>query len=124
MAAGIYNFVIHQGTTFHRRIQYMDSTGSPIDLTGYGARMQIRQTVDSNIILVNLTTTIGVDGTGLLINETSGTIDITISAISSSLLSFTGDSVYDLEIYSGSGENQYVSRILQGKARLSREVTR
>ena len=42
MAAGIYNFIIEQGTTVNFRIDYRDSEGNPVDLTGYEGRMQIR----------------------------------------------------------------------------------
>ena len=42
MAAGKYNFTIEQGTTIRLELQYKDSSGSAIDLTGYSGRMQIR----------------------------------------------------------------------------------
>ena len=35
MAAGIYDFIIEQGSTVDFELQYKDSNGSPIDLTGY-----------------------------------------------------------------------------------------
>jgi hypothetical protein len=54
---------------------------------------------------------------------TSGSIGIYISAASSSLFSFS-EAVYDLEIVSGSGAGQSVTRILEGKVKLSKEVTR
>jgi hypothetical protein len=50
---------------------------------------------------------------------TSGSVGIFISATSSSALDFT-EAVYDLEITSGS----IVTRILEGKVKLSKEVTR
>jgi hypothetical protein len=53
---------------------------------------------------------------------TSGTIGIYISAISSSLLDFDLAS-YDLEISSGSGNCYTVTRLLEGKVKLSREIT-
>ena len=124
MAAGKYNFIIQQGSTFKRLIQYTDSNGEPIDLTDYSARMQIRPSVDSETVYVNLTDTIDADGSGILITPKSGTLEITLSAASSSKLSFNGDAVYDLEIYSGSGNSVYVARILEGRVKLSKEVTR
>ena len=51
----------------------------------------------------------------------SGTIGIFISANSSSLLNFS-EAVYDLEIVSGS-TYPVVTRVLEGKIRLSKEVT-
>jgi hypothetical protein len=35
MAAGKYNFIIEQGTTFTLELQYKDSNSVPVDLTGY-----------------------------------------------------------------------------------------
>lgn len=125
MAAGRYNFVIEQGTTFELEIQYKDSNNSPIDLTGYSGKMQLRPFVGATSSYLCLSSSRQPDGTGLNFNglygtnpPTSGSVGIYISATTSSLLTF-GEAVYDLEIYSGS----YVSRLLQGKVQLSREVT-
>jgi len=123
--AGRYSFVIEQGATFTRQVQYLDSSNDPVNLTNYGARLYIRQSYDSAVTIIKLTTTVAADGTGISIMSpaASGTINITISAYSSSLLSFN-EAVYDLEIYSGSGVSQNVKRLLEGKVKLSREVTR
>jgi hypothetical protein len=129
MAAGKYSFVIEQGATLSFELQYKDSTGTPIDLTGYHGRMQIRPTVESSTVIFQLTDTRDADGTGLNFSgsngsmpTTSGSIGVYISAYSSSLLSF-GQAVYDLEIYSGSAY-PVVTRLLEGQVNLSREVTR
>jgi hypothetical protein len=55
--------------------------------------------------------------------KTSGSIGIVISAASSSAFSFS-EAYYDLEILSGSAPTTFVNRILEGKIKLSREVTR
>lgn len=132
MAAGKYTFTIEQGSTVDFRIDYKDSDGLPIDLTDYAARMQIRPSKDSSTVLCNLSSSLNPDGTGLNMTPTvdglalpkaSGSIGIFISATSSSLFSFS-DAYYDLEIYSGSGATEYVTRILEGKVKLSKEVTR
>jgi hypothetical protein len=129
MAAGKYSFVIEQGATLSFELQYKDSTGTPIDLTGYNGRMQIRPTVESSTVIFQLTDTRDADGTGLNFSGSNGTtptasgsIGVYISAYSSSLLSF-GQAVYDLEIYSGSSY-PVVTRLLEGQVKLSREVTR
>ena len=124
MAAGRYNITIEKGATYRRQLQYKDSAGDPIDLTDYSARMQIRQKVTDNIIHLNLTTTKDADGSGLTITAASGTIDIEISAASSSNFDFGTEGVYDLEIYSGSGDSTYVLRLLEGKVKVSKNVTR
>lgn len=132
MAAGKYTFTVEQGSTVDFRIEYKDSNGVAIDLTDYEARMQLRPSKESSTIYCNLVSDLDADGTGLnmtptadglVLPKTSGSIGIFISAASSSLFSFS-DAYYDLEIYSGSGATEYVTRILEGKVKLSKEVTR
>lgn len=125
MAAGKYSFVLEQGSTFQRELTYQDSNGTPIDLTSYTARMQFRPAPGSSTLYLTLSSSLMPDSTGLNMNGlsglnpgTSGTIGIVISAATSSLLTFD-EAVYDLEIYSGS----YASRIIEGKVKLSKEVT-
>jgi hypothetical protein len=119
MAAGRYNFVIEQGTTFTLALQYKDSNSAPVDLTGYSGRMQIRPSIGSPTAYLCLSSSIRADGTGITFpNPTSGTINLFISAVSSSYLTFD-QGVYDLEIQSGS----VVTRLIQGGVQLSKEVT-
>ena len=125
MAAGKYNLLIEQGATYQVEIQYKDSAGVAVDLTGYSGKLQIRPFPGSPIAYICLSSSLQPDGTGLNFSgsygstpPTSGSIGIYISAISSSLLTFdTG--VYDLEISSGS----FTTRLLQGNVQLSKEVT-
>lgn len=126
MAAGKYSFTIEQGATTQFEIQYRDSANSPINLSGYGARMHVRSSVDSSTILLTLSSSLLPDGTGLNMSGSNGTtpiqsgsIGLYISAATSSNLSFD-KAVYDLEIHSGIT----VNRILQGEIKLSKEVTR
>jgi hypothetical protein len=130
MAAGRYSFVIEQGATTNFEIQYKDSNGAPIDLTGYQARMQIRPTVDSTTVYLALSSSLNSDGTGLnlsgsngAIPPASGSIGIYIASCTSSMLNFD-QAVYDLEIYSGSGACPFTVRLLEGQVKLSKEVTR
>jgi hypothetical protein len=125
MAAGKYSFTLEQGSTFERQLTYQDSNGVPIDLTSYSARMQIRPSPGSPTLYLTLSSSLRPDGTGLNMNgltgmnpTTSGTIGIVISAATSSLLTFD-EAAYDLEIYSAS----YASRIIEGRVKLSKEVT-
>ncbi len=128
MAAGKYTFTIEQGSTVNFEVQYKDASNNPVDLTGYTGRMMIRSAYADNspTTYVSLTNTLNPDGTGLNFNGsngstplTSGSIGIFISATSSSALTFS-EAFYDLEIVSGST----VTRLLEGKVRLSKEVTR
>lgn len=130
MPAGRYSFTIEQGATTNFEIRYKDSNDTPIDLTGYTGRMQIRPSVDSTTVYLTLSSSINADGTGLNFSGSNGTtppssgsIGIYIAACTSSLLSFD-TAVYDLEIYSGSGDCPYTLRLLEGQVKLSKEVTR
>ncbi|CAB4143079.1 hypothetical protein UFOVP449_114 [uncultured Caudovirales phage] len=128
MAAGKYNFTIEQGTTVRIELAYKNTSGSAIDLTGYSGRMQIRPDFADNTTTsyIYLSSSLNADGTGLNFSgsngvnpPTSGTIGVFISAESSSAFNFE-TAYYDIELQSGS----IVTRLLQGKVKLSREVTR
>lgn len=126
MPAGRYSFVIEQGATTNLQINWTDASGSAIDLNGYHARMQIRPSVISDEIFLSLSSSLQSDGTGINLNgsngETplsSGSLAIYISAHSSSLLDFN-EAYYDLEMVNGNE----VTRLLEGKVKLSKNVTR
>jgi hypothetical protein len=122
MAASKYSFVIEQGATTNFGILYQDSNKEYIDLTGYEARMQLRPTVNSSTVYLQLSSSLNPDGTGIIVDP-SGSINVYISSCTSSMLTFD-QAVYDLEIYSGSGACPYVIRLLEGNIKLSKEVTR
>ena len=129
MSAGRYSFTIEQGTTFQLELIYKDSNQTPINLTGYSGRMQLRPTVDSTTVYLTLSSSLNADGTGLNFSGSSGTnppssgsIGIYIASCTSSLLNFT-NTYYDLEIYSGSN-CPYTVRLIEGQVQLSKEVTR
>jgi hypothetical protein len=134
MAAGQYSFTLEQGSTLDFNIEYSGSDGAPVDLSGYEARMHIREQKDSSNVICTLSSSLDIDGTGLnmtppsgsfqgeVFPKSSGSIKIFISAASSSNFSFT-KAYYDLEIYSGSNY-PIVTRILEGRIKLNKEVTR
>jgi hypothetical protein len=131
MAAGKYSFTIEQGTTVDFEIQYKDSNGNPVNLTGYSGRMMIRSNYadDSPTTYLTLSSSRNPDGTGLNFSgssgtkpPTSGSIGVYIAACTSSALTFT-TAKYDLEIYSGSGACPYTVRLLEGNVSLSKQVT-
>ena len=131
MPAAKYLFIIEQGTTVNFGIQYKDSNGNPIDLTGYSGRMQFKSNYADNnpITYLTLSSSLNSDGTGLNFSgsdgvtpPSSGSIGIYIAACTSSMLTFN-TAYYDLEIYSGSGNCPVVSRVLEGQVRISKQVT-
>jgi hypothetical protein len=126
MAAGKYSFIIEQGATTNLNIHWTDVSGSSVDLSGYEARMQIRPGIEASDVYISLSSSLSPDGTGLNLSGSngitpvqSGSVGIYISAYSSSLLNFT-EAFYDLEMVNG----KEVTRLLEGKIRLSKNVTR
>ncbi len=126
MAAGKYSFSVEQGATTSCQAVYKDANSNPVDLSGYQARMQIRETIASSTVICRLSSSLDADGTGLNLSGSAGTlplasgsIGVYISAASSS--GFTFDTaVYDLELVTGGT----VTRLLQGTIKLDKEVTR
>lgn len=115
MSAGIYDITIEQGATFTLSLTWKDSTGNPVNLTGYSARMQVRTSYEAEDTLVSLTSS----GGDIVLGGALGTIIITIAASATQTLQLD-EAVYDLELVNGAT----VTRLLQGRATVSREVTR
>jgi hypothetical protein len=114
MTPGLVNFVCPQGSTFKRTLTYtLDET--PIDLSGYSARLQVREAHYSLESLISL-----VSGSGITVGGSSGVIDILISDEVTSEIP-AGTHVYDLEIESSSG---IVDRLIEGSFTVTPEVTR
>ena len=111
---GTYNISCPQGATFDRTFT-VSISGVPMNLSGYTAAMQVRETYDSTTALVSLT-----NGSGITLGGTAGTIAVLISSTASAAIA-DGFYSYDLEITSGGG---VTDRILQGKFVVTPEVTR
>lgn len=121
MPAGKYSFTIEQGTTYTLKVVKKDANMSVVPLSGYTAKMQIRPDFADNTqeVYITLSSSLDADGSGLVITPISGSVDVTISADKTETFNFdTG--LYDLELYSGS----FVERLLEGRVKISREVTR
>jgi hypothetical protein len=117
MALGnTFNITINQGATFELTITWKDSAGTAINLSGYTARMQVRETYASTSPIVSLT-----NGAGITLGGAAGTIAIVISATTTTALTAPFSGVYDLEIQSAAG---VVTRLIQGSATVTAEVTR
>jgi hypothetical protein len=118
MVAGRLNLVIEQGATFSYPLTVSDS-GVTRNLTGYTARMMVREDVDATSPLLTLTTEngriiIAPDQVG-----DKGEMSLLITAADTAALTFDSG-VYDLELVNGS----VVERLLEGKVKLKKEVTR
>lgn len=120
MAAAVHNLIVEQNATFSLEVTWKDPTGTPIDLTGYQIRMQIRQQHDAPTSLLSFDSE-DLD-TGMTIGDLddSGVISIGWSDEITALLGFK-TAYYDLTAESGGGD---IYRIMEGKITLNRAVTR
>lgn len=110
------NFTIYQGATFRKRLTWKAPDGTPIDLTGCTARMQVRPEVESPTVLLELTTANGC----ITLGGVAGTIELFVSDEASTLFTWTAGA-WDLEIEFPGGD---VRRLAQGSISVSPEVTR
>ena len=116
MTAAKHNLTIDQGATFRITLTYkIDST--PVNLTGYAARMQVRERYDSETTAVSLTSA---PGGGLTLGGSAGTIAIEITDVQSAAMP-AGRLVYDLELVAPNGD---VTRLVEGTMTVTPEVTR
>lgn len=111
---GTYNITCPQGATFDKTFS-VALDGSPKDLTGFSAAMQVRETFDSSATVVSLT-----NGSGITLGGVLGTINVIVSSSATSAIP-AGYYSYDLEITSGAGVRD---RLLEGKFIVTPEVTR
>jgi hypothetical protein len=116
MMAVEYDLAIDQGATFYINFVYEDESGNAVDLTGYTAAMQFRESYSSAAATVSLTSPSG----GIVITAATGTISVTVSAANTALLT-AQTYVYDLEITDGAG---VVTRVVQGKALIAFQATK
>lgn len=116
MPAGTYDIVCEQGATFQRTLVWQDETETPIDLTGYTARMHVRPSVKAADVVVQLTTENG----RIVLYPSLGKIELQLTAAVTETLPARA-CVYDLELVAPSG---IVTRLLQGQFSITPEVTR
>lgn len=90
---------------------------APVNLSGYVARLQVRPSLASTTKILDLDSDqLG----GITLGGSEGTVLITISAATTAALNFAS-AVYDLELLSPTG---VVTRLMEGKVTLKKEVTR
>lgn len=127
------NLRINQGETWSWVYTYGGS--SPVDLTGYTARMAVRDRF-GGVLFAYLSTGADADGGTIALGDAAGTVTLAMTATEStglldSLPTFTFPDemaeivkpvvtlIYDLEIISGAG---VVTRILEGEILVRRSV--
>lgn len=120
MPATPIDLPVEQGATFRARVVWRTSPsngqpGDPIDNTGYQARMQVRRTQQS-AVLVALNST---PGGGLTLGGADGVIEIFMSDEQTDLLT-SATCLYDLEVEAPNGD---VYRVCKGKVLVDPNIT-
>jgi hypothetical protein len=108
-------FTIDQGSYFSRIVQCFDLLDQLIDFTNCTARMQIRRTAQSPIVLLEATNANG----KLSLGTVDGNIMISLLATDTALL--TSDGILDCKVTFPSGE---VITAFSGNVSLNLAVTR
>ena len=109
MTAAVKNLVIEQKAAFEKRLTFKDKLKRPVDLTGYTARLQIRD-LDGSLI-VELSTENG----GITLTPAHGFIVLFIATSVTSTMTFKTAN-YDLKLIPPNGRDK---RLLQGSVTLS-----
>lgn len=113
MNPGRYNINVYKGTTFSLApVWKIDNL--PVDITGYAAKMQVRATADSSVI-VELSTSNG----KAVISGALGKTTLTLTASETATLT-AGNYFYDLNLTSPSS---VVTKILEGSFIVEASVT-
>jgi len=139
MAAGKHNFLIEQGADFIQTIQFLtppldpinapDTPGPPVDITGWDARMQVRQGPDRAGGTIILDLSIGGGEISLVSPETDGTFQVAVTAaVTAALLAteFTNGAFHDFEAIDTPGILGIagaVYRLIEGSVKFSENVT-
>jgi hypothetical protein len=131
MSAGKFSFTIEQGATTDFEIIFKDSTGTPVDLTGREAAMQIRNAKNGTTLFASLTSSLGntytkasgssflsLSGSSLTNPLSSGSIGVYIGHAVTNDFTFS-DTFYDLEITN----DQERIRLVEGKVKNTEQVT-
>lgn len=117
MSAGKYDITIDQGSDFEMTLVIKDG-GSARNLTGYLARGHLRESMDTAQYWAFDFTGTTYDANGTVVMKLAH--DVTANNGNTALSE--GNYVYDVELYKS--DNSEVERILKGKAKVTREVTR
>jgi hypothetical protein len=113
MQAAKLSLPIQQGATWHKRMVWRDERKRPINLTGYTARMFVRDSIGGSVLL-QLTTENG----RIVLGGTTGAIALKLTAAETEALTFK-DGVYDLKLIIGEDD----IRLLEGRVTVSPAVT-
>lgn len=110
-----YNVEIDQGADWFLNVTYEQPAGTPVNITGYTSALQLRSLPTDATAVLSLST-----GSGITITGSTGLVAVHATATQTRAID-EGIYYYDLEITS---QSNIVTRLVQGQAYVSAEVTR
>jgi len=110
------NWEVDQNTTFTFTVEYKDNSGSPIDITGCTAKMQVRDTKGGSKLAFTLTSP---STGGITVDGPNGKLIVKITPTQTNKL-FYPKSSYDIML---TDTNLNKIKLLEGFMTLSRSVT-
>lgn len=117
MAAFKYTFRFEKGATYDEYVIYKaGSPAVPVDLTGCTAKGQIRASIDSEDVLLEMSTTNGM----IVLGGDTGRVSFAVPSTITAAMDWE-EGVHDVELTFTDGR---VKRLLAGPAFASPEVTR
>lgn len=115
-SVGQKTFTVRIGKTFYKKLQFTSDGVTPVDLTGYGFKMQIRRCKSSDDLIYELISPTSID-TG---DAANGNIILNIPSVATS--GFTAqNAVYDLQWTDTLGN---ISTKLEGDIQIVETVTK
>jgi len=106
---GVLDITIHQGATFSLDLQYLDSTGTGVDMAGYTVASKIVERT-ANVVLATFTAT--------FTDQAVGKFNLKLSSTVTTAL--TQEGLYDVLVTQPNGEKFF---LLQGRAKLDPGIT-
>ena len=128
-----YSISVVRGSTWEEEFIYTNAAGAAIDLTGYEARMHVREpantfgTTTTSTLLLTLTTT---GANPLLLWDTAANGRLTLHARPDQHAALNPNNLkkakysYSIEVYKPEGAGEYVIPLVTGSITVSGEVTR
>lgn len=111
MTVANYQLTIDQGTNFTLTLTWQNPNGTPVDLTGYTAKVHVVDNLNNRTSLLEFNSVSGGSpGTTLTLGGTAGTVTMGLTAAASAALTFT-DGQYAVLVDSPGG---VITRLLQG----------
>jgi len=109
-----YDFIIESGISFILPLLWEDENGDPVDITGYDAQLEIRQTKTSPDVLLKLSVSNG----KITVGGANGIFTLNCAPADTEDLEFQ-DAVYDMLIEKDTIRQKFLS----GKVSMGRTIT-